>query len=199
MERKYYSVREGRKPGIYSTWDECKKQVIGYTGAQYKKFATLEEAQMFLIEKSASDEKEIESLEHNEASVYVDGSFDLDSVSYSYGVVILTRGGKHTLSGREYDPEMAQMRNVSGELKGAVAAMEWAMLNNIERVYIHYDYTGIERWAKGEWKTNKEGTKAYKEYYDGIKGKLQVEFIKVKAHSGNTYNDEADKLAKDAI
>ena len=32
-----------------------------------------------------------------------------------------------------------------------------------------------------------------------LEDKLNVEFIKVKAHSGNQYNDEADQLAKDAI
>ena len=25
----YYAVRIGRNPGIYTTWDECKKEVIG--------------------------------------------------------------------------------------------------------------------------------------------------------------------------
>jgi ribonuclease HI len=103
------------------------------------------------------------------------------------------------MSGREEDPEMALMRNVSGELKGAMKAMEWAIENEIRTLYLHYDYTGIERWAKGDWKTNKDGTKAYKAYFDSIKDKIKVEFIKVKAHSGNKYNEEADKLAKEAI
>ncbi|HHQ8780133.1 TPA: RNase H family protein, partial [Clostridioides difficile] len=31
------------------------------------------------------------------------------------------------------------------------------------------------------------------------KNKLNVKFTKVKAHSGNKYNEEADKLAKKAI
>ena len=50
-----------------------------------------------------------------------------------------------------------------------------------------------------EIKTNKEGTIEYKKFYDSIKDKLHVEFIKVKAHSGDKYNEEADKLAKAAI
>ncbi|HMM69558.1 MAG TPA: RNase H, partial [Gudongella oleilytica] len=86
-----------------------------------------------------------------------------------------------------------------GELKGAMKAMEWALENKIKTLYLHYDYTGIERWAKGDWKTNKAGTKAYKAYFDSIKDKLTIEFIKVKAHSGNKYNEEADRLAKEAI
>jgi ribonuclease HI len=199
MEKKYYSVRAGKNPGIYSTWDECRAQVIGYAGAEYKKFSSREEAENYMSGLIPSVEKDLESLKEREASVYVDGSFDLGSGSYSYGAVILTKDGKYSLSGREHDPEMAQMRNVSGELKGAVTAMEWALENDIDTIYIHYDYTGIERWAKGDWKTNKDGTRAYKEYYESIKDKLKVEFVKVKAHSGNKYNEEADKLAKEAI
>ena len=199
MDRKYYSVRSGRIPGIYNTWEKCKEQVIGFPGAEYKKFSSHEEAEQFLGSESVKMDMETERLREGEASVYVDGSFDLETMSYSYGVVILTEKEIYRMSGREEDPEMALMRNVSGELKGAMKAMEWAIENKIRTLYLHYDYTGIERWAKGDWKTNKDGTKAYKAYFDSIKDKIKVEFIKVKAHSGNKYNDEADKLAKEAI
>ena len=199
MEKKYYSVKSGRKPGIYNTWEKCKEQVIGFPGAEYKKFSSHEEAEQFLGSESVKMDMETERLREGEASVYVDGSFDLETMSYSYGVVILTGKEIHRMSGREEDPEMALMRNVSGELKGAMKAMEWAIENKVETLYLHYDYTGIERWAKGDWKTNKDGTKAYKAYFDNVKDKIKVEFIKVKAHSGNKYNEEADKLAKEAI
>ncbi len=33
----YYAVKEGRKIGLYSTWEECKEQINGYSGAEYKK------------------------------------------------------------------------------------------------------------------------------------------------------------------
>jgi ribonuclease HI len=41
---KYYVVWKGRKPGIYTTWEECKSQVHKYSGAKYKSFPTLDEA-----------------------------------------------------------------------------------------------------------------------------------------------------------
>ncbi|KAG7099877.1 hypothetical protein E1B28_001679 [Marasmius oreades] len=50
----FYSVRFGRIPGIYMTWDECKPQVEGFTGAKFKKFATQEEAEQFLRVGSGS-------------------------------------------------------------------------------------------------------------------------------------------------
>ena len=46
-KQKYYAVRQGRKPGIYTTWDECKAQVDGIASI-YKSFPTLEEAEAFM-------------------------------------------------------------------------------------------------------------------------------------------------------
>ena len=64
---------------------------------------------------------------------------------------------------------------------------------------IYYDYQGIASWCTGEWKTNKEGTKAYKAYFDSLQGLLSIRVEKVKGHSGDTYNDLADELAKSVI
>ena len=41
----YYVVWIGKQPGIYTGWDECKKQVEGYNGAKYKGFPTKELAE----------------------------------------------------------------------------------------------------------------------------------------------------------
>lgn len=199
MEKKYYSIKVGRNPGIYTKWEEAKAQVIGFSGAIYKKFEKLEDAKAFLSEDSLIIPEQDGLKDKIELKAYVDGSFDLESGSYSYGVVIIQNDFKETLSGREEDPDMASMRNVAGEIKGAMRAMEWAIEHNKKNLQIYYDYTGIENWAKGNWKTNKKGTRDYQAYYNSIKDVLKVEFIKVKAHSGNQYNDEADQLAKDAI
>lgn len=37
MSSKVYAVKKGRHPGIYNSWDDCKKQVNGYSGAEFKK------------------------------------------------------------------------------------------------------------------------------------------------------------------
>lgn len=44
-KQKYYVVWQGKMPGIYTSWDECKKQVQGVQGAQFKSFDTLAEAE----------------------------------------------------------------------------------------------------------------------------------------------------------
>ncbi len=199
MTKFYYAVKKGKAPGVYLTWEECKNQVHGFPGAVYKKFKTREEAEEFLGE-GERQEQIIDEIDDAKAAIaYVDGSYNLDTGTYSYGVVILSDGEKYGFSGREEDPELASMRNVAGELKGAMVAIDWAISEGKKTLYLHYDYTGIENWAKGNWKTNRKGTRDYKRYYDSIKEKLEVRFIKVKAHSGNELNDEADQLAKDAI
>ena len=38
MAKKFYAVRQGRVPGVYTTWSDCEKQVKGYGGAIYKSF-----------------------------------------------------------------------------------------------------------------------------------------------------------------
>ena len=49
MRPKYYAVRIGRQgKAIYRTWDECAANVLGFKGARFKSFLTLEEAQAFI-------------------------------------------------------------------------------------------------------------------------------------------------------
>lgn len=197
MVKFYYAVKNGRNPGIYNTWDECENEVKGFPGAKYKKFKTYEEAVSFLDKDDLkSEDIDIKDLKDDEIVAYVDGSFSVETKVYSYGIVIFTNEGKITLTGKDNEEELAEMRNVAGELKGAMEAMKYSLSKGKTTLYLYYDYMGIEQWAKGNWKTNKAGTKAYKEYYDSIKDRLNVVFIKVLAHSGIEYNEEADQLAK---
>lgn len=39
-KQKFYVVWKGRQTGIFSTWDECKRQVDAFAGAEYKSFET---------------------------------------------------------------------------------------------------------------------------------------------------------------
>ncbi len=41
---KFYVVWKGKRPGVYETWDDCKAQITGQKGAQYKSFSSFEEA-----------------------------------------------------------------------------------------------------------------------------------------------------------
>lgn len=46
--KKFYAVKEGRETGIFTRWAECLKSVSGYSKAQYKGFATKEEAESYM-------------------------------------------------------------------------------------------------------------------------------------------------------
>lgn len=45
MKKKYYVVWKGREPGIYKTWSDCQLQTLGFEGAVFKSFETLEDAE----------------------------------------------------------------------------------------------------------------------------------------------------------
>jgi hypothetical protein len=47
---RYYAVRRGRVPGIYTTWEECQQQTDRFKGAIFKSFGSLHEAEGFLQE-----------------------------------------------------------------------------------------------------------------------------------------------------
>ncbi|ORX46871.1 hypothetical protein BCR36DRAFT_413821 [Piromyces finnis] len=342
FDRKFYAVRRGRNTGIFTTWEQCKKQVYGFRYPYYKSFYTLKEARDFLQgndkEKDNSEdlqenmeiidvdansnntgeenvmeipeninthentensntnnikentnitsnleninthentenlntnnatentnisnnstnikvneisenadldiiiiddddeksndnststklEKKIDIIENttnslnidikskimhdninngnqSKAVAYVDGSFNKKTKEYSYGAVIFYQNQGHHFYKKFNDPEMRKMRNVAGEIEGAKRAMSYCIENKIPEIDIYYDYIGIENWATNIWKATKPGTIQYKNYYNQIKKNLKVNFIKVKAHSDNKYNDLADRLAKKAL
>ena len=196
MAKKVYAVKKGRETGIFSTWEECKQKVHGYPGARYKSFPTLKEAQDYL---QGTINREMPEISPEEVcTAYVDGSFDQSRKAYSYGCILLYQGKRIEMSKAFFQGEDADMRNVAGELEGAMAAMAYCRDNEIPLLHLYYDYQGIESWATGEWKRNKPGTIRYKAFYDSL-DKLQVVFHKVKGHSGVELNEAVDKLAKAAL
>lgn len=212
MAGKFYAVRVGRIPGIYNSWDDCKAQVDGYGGATYKSFKTAAEAAEYMGWGSVAGSADIER--YNDVSdgsenkikdvlqagtAYVDGSYNAVTGEFSYGVVMFHQGEELHFSKKYDDEELSAMRNVAGEIKGAEAAMAYALEHDMKELTIYHDYEGISKWPLGLWKANKEGTIAYKNYYDKISKSVHIKFVKVKGHSGDRYNDEADRLAKEAL
>lgn len=215
MAGKFYAVRTGRTPGIYNSWDDCKAQVDGFPGATYKSFKTAAEAASFMgwgsVEKTVPDTNECgktaasdsteyaDDMEQKDCVAYVDGSFNVATGEFSYGVVMFHDGEELHFNKRFDDEELASMRNVAGEIKGAEAAMAYALEHGMDKLTIYHDYEGIAKWPLGLWKANKEGTIAYKDFYDKISKNVNIKFVKVKGHSGDKYNDVADRLAKEAV
>ncbi|MEC6748385.1 ribonuclease H family protein [Marinilactibacillus sp. XAAS-LB27] len=196
MAQKYYAVKKGRKPGIYMTWPEAQKQISGFSGAEFKSFTTKTEAEQFInpatVISTVSDDDTV--------FAYVDGSFDKISNRYSYGVVMLKDDKViATMSNADNDPRYVESFQIAGECFGSLNAIKWAKENGFKKVIVHYDYLGIEMWATGRWRANKQVSKDYITFYQQVSQGIEVVFKKVKAHSGVEFNELVDQLAKDAL
>jgi ATP-dependent DNA helicase PIF1 len=53
---KFYGIQAGHTPGVYTSWDEAKEQIDGFTGARHESFKTEEEAREFVAAAPLPDE-----------------------------------------------------------------------------------------------------------------------------------------------
>ncbi len=203
MPKKFYAVQIGRQTGIYTSWDDCKVQVHGYPNAVYKSFTDEQEAKAWLFggavaqEKNACSNKKHLLPETNEIIAYVDGSYNGSCVSY--GAVIIDCNGESHYGACFDDAELSLMHNVGGEIFGALFAMKEATIRNCSRLVICYDYQGISAWALGQWQAKTPFTQYYRNQAQHYLQQMDIEFVKIKSHSGDYYNNLADRLAKEAL
>lgn len=204
---KYYGVRKGLVPGVYTTWDECKAQVDGFSGAEYKSFKTENEAKNYVDAEKTETKENTKPVEPNvnvelptdKPYAFVDGSFNTQTGVYGYGGYLFDGKQKHPLQGHGNDKDMATMRNVAGEIEGSMAAVRKAEELGINEMTMFYDYMGIKEWATGGWKTNTTGTRAYAEFMNSADRTVSLTFTHTKGHSGIEGNEIADVMAKNSV
>ena len=125
--------------------------------------------------------------------IYVDGSKLNGSVGY--GIVILKDGiVVEEMHDTVPECDVQGTNQVAGELYAVRRGIEWCHQNSVKQVSIFYDYNGIEKWAIGEWKTNKALTQDYAKFVS--RSGISINWQKVTSHTGNIWNDRADELAK---
>ena len=140
--------------------------------------------------------------------IYVDGSYSKDTDLTGSGIVIKANGIIYKKS-FVVPTEDDHSWNIDGEchavleslkICGGESGIENKTINS-RNITINYDYLGIEKWATGEWKAKSKIAKLYAEEFKKLINKynFSVTFNKVKAHSGDQYNDIADGLAKEVV
>lgn len=215
---KYYVVRIGRVPGIYTDVDEYRKQVDGYTLSVSKVFKDYDQAVGWYNNRKNKkknkaaktqtvspqvEQKVIDAIDKKlktgHAVAYVDGSFDELSKSYSFGVVIIYENNEYLLSGIRSDAAKAKYCNIAGEMESVMETIRWAKTHNVKELKIVYDCKAIEEIAKDFGKARGTAALAYKKFYESVKDDLTIRFSEVRSHSGNQLNDVADALARKAL
>ena len=209
MAKKVYAIKEGFdfstnqkvENKIVNTWAECLKYIKGVKGAKYKSFEKIEEAKQFLTEASKLLKKGIDKYPQDCLHIYVDGSYNLTSKKYSYGVVAVRNNVIEYIDSKaSNDSSQSNIRQIAGELEGAVRGVEYALSKNDSKVVIFHDYEGIAHHATGFWERREASSI---EYYDKMnnfmKSGIDIIFVKVDSHTGDFFNELADEKCKEAL
>ena len=173
---KYYAVRKGRQPGVYTTWPACEEQVKGFPGAVYKAFPTKAQALAFVgeglsnvtVPPPLTSLPPVDTLPTTETiHIWVDGSClqnENGRLHFGWAYVILDGERElHRASGHDVPVEARRHRNVAGEIQAVVRALEWCRQRGISAATVHFDYQGLASWVDGAWKTATPFTRAYAE------------------------------------
>lgn len=202
-KKNFYGVKKGNKTGIFTSWAECKKSIDGFSGAEYKGFATKEEVCEYLgIDAGEADITEDSGEVPPEGCLlaYVDGSYNHTIKKYAFGCVFILPDGRiYTEYGNGDNPQSLEQRNVTGEMLGAMYAVRFAIKNGFQALEIRYDYQGIENWVTGAWKSRNELTQKYAASMREWGKSIRLTFTKVTAHANVKFNELADKTAKKGL
>lgn len=148
MSKKYYAVRKGWTPNIYTSWEECKKQIEGFSNMEFKGFELLSEAQEYMkginyektvkqeLSKSLFEGKKIPDIEEvfskeenrpiklpEQLTIYTDGSCYTALGQKIENTKVLSPGGYATVILGPDNKEI--MRIVGGEQNTTNNRMEF--------------------------------------------------------------------------
>ncbi|MCB2293003.1 ribonuclease H family protein [Clostridium algoriphilum] len=209
MGKKVYAIKEGYNSStkekienkIVGTWAECLKYVKGVKGAKYKSFEDINEAEKFLSDGGNVFKKSDNNYPKDCLHIYVDGSYNSTTCEYSYGMVA-TRNEVvlHIESGSGKSDSAKNIRQIAGELEGAVKGCKYALSKGEKKVVIFHDYVGICYHATGFWDRKEESSKEYyTKMQELMKRGIEVIFVKVDSHTGDLFNELVDEKCKEKL
>ncbi|GKU25689.1 ribonuclease H family protein [Clostridium folliculivorans] len=209
MGKKVYAIKEGFDSNknekvqdlIVNTWDQCLKLVKGVKGAKYKSFESIEEAQAFLKEQGNILKKGEDNYPLDCLHAYVDGSYNVSTEEYAYGVVAVRNDVVQYIgSGVGKNNSEKNIRQIAGELEAAVKATEYALLSGEKKLVLFHDYAGICYHATGFWERKDESSKQYYEKMNKLMNDgIEVIFVKVDSHTGDFFNELVDEKCKEQL
>jgi len=209
MGKKVYAIIEGFNSTtnekienkIINTWAECLKYVKGVKGAKYKSFEDIKDAEQYLLEGSKLLKKGEDSYPEDCLHVYVDGSYNISTQRYSYGVVAVRNSViEYIDSNSSKDSASSNVRQIAGELKGAIKAVEYALEKGDKKVVIFHDYEGVRHHATGFWERKEQSSVEYYNRMNELMSKgIEVLFVKVDSHTGDLFNELVDEKCKEKL
>lgn len=209
MAKKVYAIKEGFDLNsnkkieniIVDTWAECLKYVKGVKGAKYKSFEDVESAKSYLNDTNKLLKKGVDQYPEDCLHLYVDGSYNIATKRYAYGVVAVRNNVvEYIESGSPNDTTKSNIRQIAGELEGAVKAVEYALSKGDKKVVLFHDYEGIFHHATGSWERKDESSEDYYNKMNTLfKQGIEVIFVKVDSHTGDLYNELVDEKCKEAL
>ncbi|RXG31165.1 ribonuclease H1 domain-containing protein [Leeuwenhoekiella palythoae] len=153
-KEKFYVVWQGKKPGIYTSWKDCKAMIDGFAGAQYKSFPTFPEAKAAYnkdykdVKGSAKKKKTLtaeEKAKYGEPNLY---SIAVDAAS-SGNPGIMEYRGVDTQTGKQlfHQGPFKQGTNNIGEFLALVHGLALLKQKNSDRI-IYSDSRIAIGWVK---------------------------------------------------
>lgn len=223
MSQRYYAVRVGRAPGVYTDVEEYRKQVDGFPNSVSMRFRSPKVAEAFVLGKTSKKEKvkteskdltpdkvfaatsrakQIEKRMRPSKNVvaYIDGSYDEATLKYSYAAVIVKGNGEELLlCGIGQESQASPVGSIISELAASASVMDWAKSNKIKAATIVYDCAAIVDAIKKDIRWPRPAERKYRKIYHSVSEKAEIEFRKIQGHSGNRYHDIADALARQTL
>lgn len=142
---KIYAVHVGSIPGVYDTWDECREQVIGYPGAVYQSFNTLERelAEQYVTSGSIWETEEPKG--YVKDSISVDAACSGNPGKMEYQLVRTDTG--HKLFGSPIYPVGT---NNLGEFLAVVKALQYLKEIEEPNTVVYTDSVNAIAWVRNE-------------------------------------------------
>lgn len=139
-----------------------------------------------------------------EVIIYTDGACSGNPGPGGWGSILMYKDNKKEISGGKENTtnNIMELTAVIEGLKLLKFPCKVKLYSDSAYVVNAFNQKWIYGWLKNGWRNSSKETVKNKELWQELYGLTkihEVEFIKVKGHSDNEYNNRCDELARNAI